>query len=110
MGVGRVENKGDRRREEPGADASEGVLLEHLSADLQEERDACRGEQRECRAAVGSHQANHSRIKANHQGRQEESAGGEELAPRITTILLVTAAECRKSRAAKLHGINIKKT
>lgn len=46
MGDDRLENKGDRRGEESGADASEVVLLEHLSTDLQEERDARPGEQR----------------------------------------------------------------
>lgn len=60
MGDDCFENKGDRCREELGADASEGVLLEHVSADLQEERDTCHGEQRGRRATAGSHQANHS--------------------------------------------------
>ena len=59
MGDDRFENKGNRRGEELGAYASEGVLLEHLSADLQEERDTRQGEQRGHRATAGSHQAHH---------------------------------------------------
>lgn len=59
MGDDCIQDKGDRRCEELGAYASEGVLLEHLSADLQEERDARQGEQRGRRATADSHQAHH---------------------------------------------------
>lgn len=55
MGDDHFENKGNRRDEEFGAYASEGVLLEHLSADLQEERDTRQGEQRGRRTTADSH-------------------------------------------------------
>jgi len=55
MGDDHFENKGDRRREELGTYASEGVLLEYLSADLQEKRDTCYSEQRGRRTAADSH-------------------------------------------------------
>lgn len=45
MGDNRIEDKKDCRREEFGAYASEGVLLEHLSADLQKESYTRQGEQ-----------------------------------------------------------------
>lgn len=94
MGDDCLENKGDRCRQAFGADASEGMLLEYLSADLQEEGDTCRGEQRGCRATAGPHQANYPRIEANYQGRQEESAGRERCVASRIKISVTRDSSC----------------
>lgn len=102
MGDNRIEDKGDRRREEFGAYASEGVLLEYLSADLQKERHTRQGEQWRRRATADSHQAHYPWIEANYQDCQEEGAGRERLVaswievPIILLPRLIAIPRCRK--------------
>jgi len=74
MGGDGFENKRERCHEKPGADASEGVLLEHLPADLQKKGDAHPGEQRGHRATADSHQAGYPGAEMDHRARQEENA------------------------------------
>jgi hypothetical protein len=92
MGGDRFKNKRGRCHQEPGADASEGVLLEHLSADLQKKGDAHPSEQREHRAAIGSHQAGYPGVKMDHPAYQEENAGDETFVG-IKAILLAALSD-----------------
>jgi len=90
MGGDCFENKRGRCQQKPGTDASEGVLLEHLSADLQKKGDTHSGKQRGHRAAIGSHQAGYSGVKMDHQTCQEENAGEE---TGIKAILLAALSD-----------------